>query len=184
MMRKIAQKIDVKFLAIAGAILAIAFIAAWITIFLFRHFFPDIAIHTFWDELSGPTVATLVVFGIRSLLYRERIFHLMVTMDVPDLRVAHLWVPRRRRGWGMVFVPNLQREALIQDRDTLIRNIFWWGVYGVDRCTVCITFGDSDTGCCYLMLPRAPHQSHATIRVRLSELLELQSFMVSPHHIE
>jgi hypothetical protein len=178
------KQIDLRLLGIAGAILAIAFTAAGVAIYLFRYFLPQVAADTIWDELTGPTIAALVIFGIKSLLFREKVFHLMVAADVPGLSTVNLYLLRRRRGWGMVFMPRFRREALINDRDAFIRNIFWWGVYGVDDCRLCIRFGDSDMNCRYVDLPRALYRPHATIRVRLSELNANQPLVISHQHVE
>lgn len=178
------KQIDFRLLGIAGAILAVAVGAAWVTIVIFRDLFPAIAHQTIWDEISGPTIAAVTIITIKSLLYREKVFHLMVVMDVPGMNTVDLYLLRRRSGWGLLLMPALQREALIDGRDALIRNIFWWGVFGVDRCTFCIKFGDNDTTCRYVELPRALYRAHATIRVRLGELSEAQPLIVSRQHIE
>ena len=138
------NRIDFKFLGIVGAIVLVALTAAWAVIVLFRYFLPHLAAETFWDELSGSTIAALVIIGIKSLLLREKLFHLLVTADVPGVSTVHIYLQRRRSGRGLVFNPVFQREAIISDKDALIRNISWWGVYGVDRCTLCVYFGDSD----------------------------------------
>jgi hypothetical protein len=178
------NRIDFRLLAIAGAIVSIALVAAWAATALFRYLFPSIAAETIWDEVTGPTIASLVAIAIKSLLYRKKIFHLMVTTDVPDIHVANLYLLRRRGGWGLIFMPRYQREAMIRDRDTLIRNINWWGVYGVDRCLLCIKYDDNDTNCRYVEIPRSLYRAYVTIRVRLSELSEHQPLVVSRQHIE
>jgi len=76
-------RIDFRLLAITAAILSIALTAAWGATTLFRFLFPSLAAETIWDELTGPTIASLVIIGIKALLYREKVFHLQVTMDVP-----------------------------------------------------------------------------------------------------
>ncbi len=178
------QRIDFRLLGIAGAILALAVTAAWTATVLFRYWFPYTAAETIWDELTGPTIASLVIFGTKALLYREKIFHLQVTMDVPDITTVNLYLLRRRGGWRLLLMPTFQREALIHDRHTFIRNVNWWGVYGVDRCVLCLKLEAHDTNCRYVELPRSLYRSHATIRVRLNELSEQQPMIVSPQHIE
>jgi len=81
-------------------------------------------------------------------------------------------------------MPRYQREAVINDSHTFVRNIHWWGVYGVDPCTMCFKFHARDTKCHYVELPRSLYQAHATVHVRLSELSEPQTLMVSRQHIE
>jgi hypothetical protein len=181
---RMMNRIDFRLLGIAGAILAFALTVAWAATALFRSLFPSIAAETIWDELTGPTIASLVIIGIKVLLYREKIFHLLVTMDVPDIRRVTLYLPRRGNGWGLLLMPRYQREAMINDSHTFIRNIHWWGVYGVDRCTMCIKFDNHDTNCRYVELPRSLYRAHATIRVHLSEVSEQQTLIVSPQHVE
>jgi len=178
------NRIDFRLLGIAGAILALALSMAWAATALFRSLFPSLAAETIWDELTGPTIASLVIIGIKALLYREKVFHLEVTMDVPEIHRVNLYVLRRRSGWGLVLMPRYQREAMINDRHTFVRNIHWWGVYGVDPCTLCIKFDKHDAKCQYAVLPRTLYQAHATVHVRLSELNEQQPLIVSPQHIE
>ena len=178
------NRIDFRFLGIVAAIVAIALTAAWAAIVFFRYLFPHLAAETFWDEFSGLPVAALATIGVNSLLLRRQIFHLLVTMDVPGISAVDLYLLRRRDGRGMVFVPTLLREAVINDRDALIRNINWWGVYGVDRCTLCFYFGNGDTNCRYVVVPGTLYRSYATIRVRLGELSEHRPLIVSRRHLE
>jgi hypothetical protein len=178
------NRIDFRLLAIAGGILSVALAAAWAATALVRYLFPVLSAETIWDDLTGPTIASLVAIAIKSLLYRENIFHLLVTADVPGIRVANLYLLRRRGGRGLIFMPRYQREAMIQDRDTMIRNINWWGAYGVDRCQLCIKFDDNDTNCRYVEIQRSLYRAFVTIRVRFSELSEHQPLVVSHQHIE
>ena len=78
----------------------------------------------------------------------------------------------------------LLREAIITERTTLIRNISWWGVHGVDVCRLCFYVGDFDTPGYLLDLPRGLVHAHATINIKLSELNEQQQLIISPKHIE
>ena len=124
------RTIDFRLLGIAGVILAVALGTAFGTIELFRELFPVVAKQTFWDEITGPTIAALVILGIKWLLYREKVFHLLLIMDVPATETAQLYVLRRQRGIGLVFMPTLCREAMVRAPDTMIRNVFWWGCTG------------------------------------------------------
>jgi hypothetical protein len=178
------NRIDLRLLGIAGAILAIALTGAWLSIALFRYLFPHLAAETFWDELSGLPIAALVTIGIKWLLLREQTFHLLVTTDVPEIGTVNLYLRRRREGRGIVFLPAFRREAVIKDRDTLIRNINWWGVYGVDRCTLRFDFSGDDTNGRYVEIPTALCHTHGTIRLRLGELSEHKPLIVSRQHIE
>jgi hypothetical protein len=178
------NRIDFRLLAIAGAILSIALAAAWATTALFRYLFPVISAETIWDDVTGPTIASLVAIAIKSLLVRKKIFHLLVTTDVPGISTVNLYLLRRHEGRGLVFKPTFQREAMINEKDTLIRNINWWGVYGVDRCLLCIKFDDNDTNCRYVEIPRSLYRAYVTFQVRLSELSEHQPLVVSRQYIE
>lgn len=177
------KNIDLKFLLIVGVILLVAFTAAWITIVVFRIILPAVAESTFWDELSGPTVATLVILGIKWLLYREMVFHLLITADIPGTENAQIWILRRRAGQGLILLPRLQREALISQPVTLVRNVFWWGVYGVDRCALYVRFGEGDTSSHVVEFPRGLYHAHAIVRVRLSELTAPR-LVITGAHIE
>lgn len=177
-------RVDFRLLVITGAIISIALAAAWGATTLFRYLFPSLAAETIWDELTGPTIASLVIIGIKAILYREKVFHLQVTMDVHEIHRADLYLLRRRGGWGLVLMPRYQREAMINDNHTFVRNIHWWGVYGVDPCMLCIKFSARDTKCHYVELPRSLYQAHATVHVRLSELSEQQTLVVARQHIE
>ena len=98
-------------------------------------FFPHPAAEAFWDELPGLPIAALVSFGVKSFLVREEVFHLLLTMDVAGINTVNLKLYRRRGSFGLLLMPTLQREAIIYERDTLVRNISWWA------CTVWMPVG-------------------------------------------
>ena len=151
---------------------------------IFRETFPVLANQTIWDEITGPTIAALVILGIKWMLYREKVFHLLIVVDEPAGNTASLYVLRRQLNWDMIFLPTFQREDMIYGPQTLVRNVFWWGVFGVDRCTLDVRFGDSDATSHIVHIPRWPYRAYATIRLHMSELSDARPFLVTPEHFE
>ena len=162
------KQIDYRLLGITGGIVAIALTVAWMSIVLFRYLFPALAAETFLDELSGLPIAAMVTVGGQWLLLREEVFHLLLTVDMPDINIVNLQLLRRRSGLGLLFMPAYQREAIITEGTTLIRNISWWGEHGVDVCRLCFYVGDIDTPGHLLDLPRGLIHAHATINIKPS----------------
>jgi len=178
------NKIDFRFLWISGAIVTVALATATAAIWTFRYLFPHLAAETIWDELSGSTIAALFIFGLKALLLREQVFHLLVTADLPEVRSIHVFLLRRNPGWGLMYVPTFQREAMIHNHDALIRNISWRGVYGVDRCTLCVKFDADERKFQQVIVPKVPRRTHFTIRLRLSDLRENKPLILSVQNIE
>jgi len=178
------NRIDLRLVAIGSATVLLAGAAGWAGVDLFRHWFPNLSAETFWDELSGLPIAAIFAIAAKSILLREKIFHLMVTVDVPGVQAVNVYLLRRRKGWNIIFMPALQREAYIAGRDTMIRNIRWWGISGIDVCTLCFNFGDSDQNGRYVRIPKASCRPYDTVQLRLSELSDRRPLTVSRQHVE
>jgi len=176
------SRIDIRLAGIAGATLLVVCAAAWAGVILFRYWFPVLAAKTILDELSGVPVAALAAVIVKRLLFREEIFHLMVTADVLGHPPVDVYLLRRRKGARMLFVPAFHREAIIAGQNAMIRNIAWWGISAIDVCTLCFKFGDADGR--YLRIPGTLLRHYATVRVRLSELSNGRPLTVSREHVD
>ena len=103
--------------------------------------FPHLASETFWDKLAGLPIFAIVTYGARFFLIYEQIFHLFVHVDIHGVDTVHIDLIRRMEWLHVFYIPAVHREALVSDEETLVRNIKWWGVRGVDRCIFCFRFG-------------------------------------------
>jgi hypothetical protein len=171
-------------LAITSVILVIAFALGWGAISLFRFLFPAVAAHTFWDEITGPTIVALAIVLIKWLLYREVVFHVWVDVGIVGDSPVHLWVQRRRRGWGLLFLPAFEREALIWEHQSMIRNAFWWGVFGVDRCLLRFEYDAPKPAWRLVEVPWQAVRPYATIRVSLGEATNTQPLVVAKEQVD
>jgi len=169
--------IDFKLLSISAAILSVAVALAWAAIELFRQLFPVLSENTFWDELTGPTIAALVLVAVKMLLYRKRTFHLEIISDRKATRTQVL-ILRRETGLRLIYMPRFWKEAQLSGGRQLVRNIFWWGVWGVDRCLLCIRTGDQDP-CRMVELPVGSAEDFATVQLALKQLKANRTYRVT-----
>lgn len=177
------NRIDLRLIFISGFIALVSLSVAWAAIILFRYFFPQLAAETIWDELAGLPIAALISFGVKYILVREQLFHLLVTMDVDGISIVNLKLLRRRDGVGVLFMPTLFKEAIIYNQDTLVRNISWWGVYGVDVCRLCFYADNNQQEYGSLEIPGSLVHSYASVHVKLSELSEGSPLIVDQRHV-
>ena len=177
-------RIDYRMLVISSAILAIAFALGWSATSLFRLLFPLVAASTLWDEITGPTVVTLALLMIKWLMYRQMVFHVWLTADITGDSPVHMRVQRRRRGWRMFLLPVFDREALVSEPYAMIRNVFWWGVFGVDRCVLRFERDAPKPTQHLIEVPQRVVRSHATVRVTLSAQADSLPHVVTKEQVE
>jgi len=176
------RSIDFRLLWISAAILSVAIVLAWLAIEMFRQLFPVISENSFWDELTGPTIGALAILAIKMLLYRQRTFHLQI---VSKQRAASVYLSllRRDAGFRLIYLPRFRPEAVVAGRPGMVRNVFWWGIRGVDLCLLCVK--TAPNGACRMIeIPAGIIDDFGTVRLSIDRLTPKRHYRVTMHDVD